>query len=346
MQFSRESSSMLRQSASILALGFFWASTAQAQTHSADPFVPGGPKMQAEPPTGWIAGATDAVDFVEGSGLCGINQDQSIGWQFNVDTEITVTAMSWYDELQDGLEIGHEVAIWDPLGNLIASTNVTIPAGTAATLEGIWRTVAITPTTLPVGSGYIVGGYNNFHSECLNFNVTQTVIPEITYIDATFSGFGATLERPINFSAADNGFYGVGFQVGEGLGTKYCMTNANSTGSPADIAASGSASSGAGDLTLDAAPVPNQPGIFFHGNNQVQQPFGNGFLCASGAIARGAVVVGAGNNATYTYDNSGAKRDLSSYIGSMRNFQYWFRDPAGGGANFNLSNAIAIDILP
>jgi hypothetical protein len=126
-----------------------------------------------------------------------------------------------------------------------------------------------------------------------------------------------------------------------GVGTKYCTANPNSTGLPADLAASGSASSAAGDLLLDALPVPNQNGIFFHGQNQVQVPFGNGFLCAAGNIIRGAVVLGAGNQASYLYDNSDNKHSLAGFVGSTRNFQYWFRDPMGGGALYNTSNGMS-----
>ena len=75
-------------------------------------------------------------------------------------------------------------------------------------------------------------------------------------------------------------------------------------------------------------------------------PFGNGFLCATGDITRGAVISAAGNVATYTYDNSDTQHNLSAFIGSTRNFQYWFRDPAAGGAFFNTSNAVSIAILP
>jgi hypothetical protein len=133
---------------------------------------------------------------------------------------------------------------------------------------------------------------------------------------------------------------------GGSLGTKYCVANNNSTGSPADIAASGSASSAAGDLTLTSAPVPNQNGIFFHGDNQVSIPFGNGFMCTSTGVVRGNVVLASGNSASYTYDNSGPKRSLSAFISTTRNFQHWTRDPMGGGAQHNTSNAISIDILP
>ncbi len=133
---------------------------------------------------------------------------------------------------------------------------------------------------------------------------------------------------------------------GSEIGTKYCISNPNSTGSPADLSASGWESSGAGDLLLTSMPVPNQSGIFFHGTNPAQVPFGNGFMCTTGGIVRGVVVMGVSNVATYTYDNSDAKHSLSAFIGSTRNFQHWFRDPAAGGAFFNTSNAMAIAIAP
>ena len=100
------------------------------------------------------------------------------------------------------------------------------------------------------------------------------------------------------------------------------------------------------DPALAAAPVPNQPGLFFHAMNQIQLPFGNGFLCASGGTVRGEVLNASGNVATYTYDNSDAKHRLGAYIGSTRHFQYWFRDSMGGGALFNTSNAISITVFP
>ena len=138
---------------------------------------------------------------------------------------------------------------------------------------------------------------------------------------------------------------GLSFELGP-LGTNYCVTNANSTGSAAEISASGTASSTAANLTLTSAPVPNQNGIFFHGANQANLPFGNGTLCTTGGIRRGAVVLASGNSASTTYDNSGPKFDLSDFVGTARNFQHWFRDPMGGGALFNTSNAISILILP
>ena len=129
------------------------------------------------------------------------------------------------------------------------------------------------------------------------------------------------------------------------LGTKYCSANANSTGSPAEISASGSASSSAGDLTLTSAPVPNEGGIFFHGADQQSIPFGNGLRCVENQVRRGNIVIASGNSASYTYDNIGPKHDLSAWIGTTRNFQHWTRDSAGGGSLFNTSNGISINIL-
>jgi hypothetical protein len=132
----------------------------------------------------------------------------------------------------------------------------------------------------------------------------------------------------------------------QGLGSNYCGSNPNSTGSPGAISASGSASSSAGDLSLSAAPVPNQNGVFFHASGQIQNTFGNGFLCVSGNVKRGSIVPVAGNVAGYTYDNSTNKKSLAAHVGTTRNFQYWHRDPMGGGAFFNTSNGITISILP
>jgi hypothetical protein len=130
------------------------------------------------------------------------------------------------------------------------------------------------------------------------------------------------------------------------VGTEYCTANSNSTGMSAKILASGSSSSASGNLKLDSLPVPNQFGIFFHGASQSQIPFGNGYLCVTDDLQRGSVIHASGQAASYRYDNSDAEHSLSAHVGTTRNFQYWFRDPAAGGAFFNTSNAISIAILP
>jgi hypothetical protein len=62
-------------------------------------------------------------------------------------------------------------------------------------------------------------------------------------------------------------------------------------------------------------------------------------------IVRGRVMRGAMNAGVYVYENSDAAHNLDVYVGSTRNFQYWYRNLAAGGAYFNTSNAISIAIL-
>jgi len=129
-------------------------------------------------------------------------------------------------------------------------------------------------------------------------------------------------------------------------GAKYCISNPNSAGGPAILTFAGSRRVVDGTAVFTARPVPNQPGIFFHADRQINVPFGNGRLCTGGDIVRGAVVFATGNRATYAYDNSDAKHSLAAYVGLTRNFQYWFRDPAAPPAAFNTSDAIQLDVKP
>jgi len=126
------------------------------------------------------------------------------------------------------------------------------------------------------------------------------------------------------------------------IGTNYCRVNPNSTGAPAIFTALGSASVAANDVTLQAAPVPNQPYIFFFGPNPIEIPFGNGFLCVGGGLTRILPP------ATAFLNRAERVLDLPTYgiaPGTLR-FQCWFRDPAGGGAFFNLSDGYVVTFVP
>lgn len=280
----------------------------------------------------------NAVDFDVDSGLCGSNSAQTIGWAFDVVNPVTITSMSWFDSFQDGLEVGHEVGIFAPDGTLIPETNVVIPAGTGAELDGIWRTVSIPPTTLPVGAGYIVGGYNGAHGECLNFNVSQTVHPDLSYVGATFSPLNGIFERPTSNSAASNGFYGVSFQVSSGdggdIGVAYCAPGGPNSFSPGGGVLTSTGGYGTAGATFQISDVPDQPGLLFSGPDQINLPFGCGSRCVGGQVVRGDVLLPAGNSISATFDMIAAA--------GLDNIQFWYRDPANFacGSSFNLSNAL------
>jgi len=134
----------------------------------------------------------------------------------------------------------------------------------------------------------------------------------------------------------------------EGIGSNYCVGAVNSTGVGATISASGSTSVGANDLELSAGPVPvAEFAVFFHGAAQGMIPFGNGFQCATGGIVRvwppsPADMLG---NVTRLIDNT-APGGVGIAAGATRNFQCWYRDPAGGGMGFNLSDGLSVTFLP
>jgi hypothetical protein len=111
------------------------------------------------------------------------------------------------------------------------------------------------------------------------------------------------------------------------------------------ISWSGTSSISANDLALQAVSASsNQPGIFYYGANQVQIPFGEGFRCVGGATKRLPVVFTDGfGDASYSVDlNSSSLPTGTIAEGDTWNFQFWYRDPAGGVSGFNLSDALSV----
>ncbi len=132
-----------------------------------------------------------------------------------------------------------------------------------------------------------------------------------------------------------------------GIGAAYCAATANSSGAAAQISASGSTSVAANDLVLSAGPVPaNQFGVFYYGNIQRQTSFGNGISCiaSSGTIVRLPVQSTGAGTLTTAVDNTPLAGTITA--GSTWNFQAWFRDPAAGGAFYNLSNGLNLTFQP
>lgn len=119
-----------------------------------------------------------------------------------------------------------------------------------------------------------------------------------------------------------------------------CTSLPNSTGFPAEIAANGCASASAGELHLRATPVPNQPGIFFFGTEAIELPFGNGFRCAGGEVVRLAPTQAQDGVLEQQVSLAG----LGFGAGDVRQVQGWFRDPAAGGAGFNLTDALELTV--
>lgn len=128
-----------------------------------------------------------------------------------------------------------------------------------------------------------------------------------------------------------------------------CTTSPHSAGPGAVLAASGSASLAANDLVLQVGGgVPNQFGLFFYGPEPAAVPLGDGVLCVGGASWRLPVLTtdGAGA-ASQALDVTQPPNPAATITaGSRWYFQFWFRDPASGGAGFNFSDSLAVDFCP
>ena len=132
----------------------------------------------------------------------------------------------------------------------------------------------------------------------------------------------------------------------------YCEGLVNSTGSRGDISWSGSTSHSANALTLSASGLPsNQLGLFFYGPNQIQIAFGNGLRCVGGGVFRinPPQQTSSLGDISRNVDFNAAPMSSGAGLvvpGSRWNFQFWYRDPTAGGANFNLSTGLTAPICP
>jgi hypothetical protein len=131
----------------------------------------------------------------------------------------------------------------------------------------------------------------------------------------------------------------------------YCEATPNSQGHVAHIGFSGSLALTVQSFTLNVngqAIHPQAFGMFTYGVNQTDVPFGNGHLCISpfnpGIFRMPTQALTQPTIALAMEDASNQFAMLTP--GSSWNFQFWYRDHAAGGSNFNLSDALHVDFPP
>jgi len=127
----------------------------------------------------------------------------------------------------------------------------------------------------------------------------------------------------------------------------FCQTSPNSVGAGAIIDSAGSLSISTNNFRLQAYDAPpNASALFFFGPNETFAPFGNGFRCIGSPVTRFPVVqLDAFGAVTYVLDfTSGSAAQITP--GSSWSFQLWYRNPAGGGAGFNLSDGRRVRFCP
>ncbi len=136
------------------------------------------------------------------------------------------------------------------------------------------------------------------------------------------------------------------------IGQVHCTSTNNSTGSTASMAATGSDHLAHNSVLLRAWSLPaNKPGLFFYGAAAAQVPFGNGVRCVDAGgvgLFRLPVHVSSSTGAMQHNLDLNAPPQPSGQIlaGSTWYFQCWFRDPAAGAAQFDLSDGVSVTFLP
>jgi len=155
-------------------------------------------------------------------------------------------------------------------------------------------------------------------------------------------------------AGCSSGAVGTSYCFGDGSGTPCPCSNigaggegcANSTGNGAELAGAGTDSVALGNLVLSAINlVPNQPILFFQGNNAVNSGngnvFGAGLRCAGGGVIRLEVLFADAAGEASTTGNIPAATGVSA--GDLKRYQGWYRNPGGPcSASFNLTQGLEI----
>jgi len=98
-------------------------------------------------------------------------------------------------------------------------------------------------------------------------------------------------------------------------------------------------------LLVTTGVPPNSFGLYFYGQNPTFAPFGNGFRCVGSPVFRMPIVqANVFGESDFAVDYGALPASISA--GQTWNFQYWYRNPAGGGAGFNLSNGLRVQFCP
>ena len=137
--------------------------------------------------------------------------------------------------------------------------------------------------------------------------------------------------------------------------TNVCVTTPNSVGGGMVLSYSGAPSVSGEDFTLMGfGGPPGQLGIFYYGPDEIAIPFGNGVRCIGsgflGTYRLPVVSMDLFGDVEYTLDWGAPPIGVSGngqwIDGDTWYIQFWYRDPAAGGATFNFSDALEVEICP
>jgi hypothetical protein len=99
-------------------------------------------------------------------------------------------------------------------------------------------------------------------------------------------------------------------------------------------------------LTTTGVP-PGTSGLYYYGQNQTFQTFGNGYRCIGNPSFRLPIIqANPFGEIDLQLDFTQLPSGGTISAGQTWNFQLWFRNIAGGGAGFNLSDGLSVQFCP
>ncbi len=154
----------------------------------------------------------------------------------------------------------------------------------------------------------------------------------------------ATRTAIVNEVGERDGLDLIDVDAGDPLGTTFCSSTANSSGSVAHLSAIGSDMASPLMLTLSISGLPGSTqGLIFFGTERLAgTPFGDGLRCAGGATRRVQPAAASSGGTAVLSLNAAAPYASSISAGADLAFQFWFRDTMAGMSGFNTSDGLNI----
>jgi hypothetical protein len=135
------------------------------------------------------------------------NGEWSLGYEFSVNSPITVTQLGFYDSGQDGLLQSHDVGIYDTSQNLLVSG--TVAAGTTDPLVDYIRYTTVAPTSLGIGVYFIAAATD---TDNYTWDPSGLVsAPQVTWLQDAFV-LSSVLAFPSGGPDEHTGIFGPNFQ--------------------------------------------------------------------------------------------------------------------------------------
>lgn len=132
------------------------------------------------------------------------------GWQFTVNSNVTVNSLGFYDEDNlYGTNWSHEVGIYDVTTQALVVSGVVTPSGT---YNSWFMWTSVTPTALTAGNTYDIVAFVG--SDMRTWDPDGfTVNPNITYVRNVWANSATSLQFPNSTDTNANGYFGPNFGI-------------------------------------------------------------------------------------------------------------------------------------